>query len=181
MDQASASEDNRGIRQLVLAHLDSGYDLARWLTGNVNDAENVVQQACARALQSGSAISRTEARAWFLAIVRSAFYDALPRICARAAANNGDTAIDHSPTNRDERCKQSATASSLADAVAQLPLALREVLVLRELEAMSCEQIARIAGVPLGTVMRRLSNAWALLHDLRLACDASRRETNCST
>jgi RNA polymerase sigma-70 factor (ECF subfamily) len=152
---------------LVLPHLDAGYNLARWLTRNVNDAEDVVQDACVRALKYVGSLRDGDARAWFLTIVRHAFYDWCKRNRPAEIIKDGGTAIDmaadESGVSPEQAAQRSSESRLLADAVAELPLAYREVLILREFEELSYKEIARIADIPVGTVMSRLARARSLL------------------
>jgi RNA polymerase sigma-70 factor, ECF subfamily len=160
------SEPTR-FEELVLPHLDAGYNLARWLTRNINDAEDVVQDACVRALKYAGSLRDGDARAWFLTIVRHAFYDWCRRNRPAEIVNDDGTAIDmavdESAMDPERAALRSAESRLLADAVAELPLVFREVLILRELEELSYKEIARIADIPVGTVMSRLARARALL------------------
>jgi RNA polymerase sigma-70 factor (ECF subfamily) len=160
------SEEAR-FEELVLPHLDAGYNLARWLTRNSHDAEDVVQDACVRALKYLGALRGSDARAWFLTIVRNAFYDWCKRNRPAQIAGDDDTpidlAVDPAAIDPEQAALRSAESRLLADALAQLPLAFREVLILRELEDLSYKEIARIADVPIGTVMSRLARARGLL------------------
>jgi len=160
------SEPTR-FEQLILPHLDAGYNLARWLTRNSQDAEDVVQDACVRALKYMDAVHGGDARGWFLTIVRHAFYDWCKRNRpAEEISDDGtliDLAVDPAAIDPEQAAQRSAESRLLADAVAQLPLAFREVLILRELEDLSYKEIARIADIPIGTVMSRLARARSLL------------------
>ena len=155
------------FEELVLPHLDAGYNMARWLTRNVNDAEDVVQDACVRALTYVGALHGSDGKAWFLTIVRHAFYDWCWRNRpAEIAHDDGtaiDLAIDPAAMDPQQAALRGAESRMLADAVAELPLIFREVLILRELEELSYKEIARIADVPIGTVMSRLARARGLL------------------
>ena len=152
----------------MLPHFNAGYNLARWLARDVNDAEDVVQDACIRALKYIGSLRRDDARAWFLTIVRHAFYDWCernrPAEIARDDGTAVETAVDHAALDPEQAAVRRFEAKALADAVAELPLAFREVLVLREMEELSYKQIARMADIPIGTVMSRLARARALLH-----------------
>jgi RNA polymerase sigma-70 factor (ECF subfamily) len=159
--------EHRRFEELIKPHLDAGYNLARWLTRNSADAEDVVQDACVRALTYIDTLHGNSARAWFLTIVRHAFYDWCrrnrPSEIARDDGTAIDTAVDPAAVDPEQAALRSAESCLLADAVAELPLAYREVLILRELEEMSYKEIARIADIPIGTVMSRLARARALL------------------
>ena len=160
------SDLNR-FEESVLPHLDAAHNLARWLTRNTHDAEDVVQDACVRALKYVGALRGNDARAWFLTIVRHAFYDWCSRNRPAEIARDDGTAIemaiDDAAIDPERAALRGAESKLLADAVAELPLPYREVIVLRELEELSYKEIARIADIPVGTVMSRLARARALL------------------
>jgi len=160
------SEHTR-FEELVLPHLDAGYNLARWLTRHVNDAEDVVQDACVRALKYAGSLRDGDARAWFLTIVRHAFYDWCkrnrPADIVRDDGSAIDMVADDSAMEPEQVALRSSESRMLADAVAELPLVFREVLILRELEELSYKEIARIVDIPIGTVMSRLARARGLL------------------
>ena len=155
------------FEETVLPHLDAGYNLARWLTHDPHDAEDVLQEACLRALKYIGTLVGEDARAWFLAIVRNAFYDWCKRNRPQHIVHEDDTTlesvVDAAALDPEHAALRSAQSRLLADAVAQLPLAFREVLILRELEDLSYKEIARITNTPIGTVMSRLARARALL------------------
>jgi len=159
------SEHSR-FEQLVLPHLDAGHNLARWLSRDANDAEDVLQDACLRALKYVDALRGEDARAWFLTVVRHAFYDWCRRNRpAELVEDDGaiEAAVDDADVGPEGALLRSADSRVLADAIAELPLAFREALILREFEDLSYKEIARIADVPVGTVMSRLARARALL------------------
>src|SRR5689334_14041183 len=149
-----------------MPHLDAAHNLARWLTRNGPDAEDVVQDACVRALRYIGGL-QGEGRSWFLAIVRNAFYDWCqrnrPTEIVRDDGEALDAAVDHTAIGPEQSALQKVEARMLADAVAELPLPYREVLILRELEELSYKEIARVVDIPIGTVMSRLARARSLL------------------
>jgi RNA polymerase sigma-70 factor (ECF subfamily) len=159
--------DHTTFERLVLPHLDAAYNLARWLARDTHDAEDVVQDACIRALKYAGSLHGNDARAWFLTIVRNAFYDWLGRNRPAEIVHEDDekiaARIDPTSPNPEHEALRRAEMHSLSDAIEALPLQYREVLVLRELEEMSYKEIARVADVPIGTVMSRLARARALL------------------
>jgi RNA polymerase sigma-70 factor (ECF subfamily) len=158
--------DVRRFQQRVLPHLDAAYNLARWLARDAHDAEDVVQDACERALKYMDSLQGEDARAWFLTIVRNAFYDWLARNRPAAVVNDDDlldTLPDPGAADPEQAAVRGAELRALSDAVAALPLQYREVLILREIEDLSYKEIARVADVPLGTVMSRLARARAML------------------
>ncbi|TMG86285.1 MAG: sigma-70 family RNA polymerase sigma factor [Betaproteobacteria bacterium] len=168
----SASSPDQGDRarfeQAVLPQLDAAYNLARWLTRNGSDAEDVVQDACERALKYFRAFRGGDAKAWFLTIVRHACYDWLERNRpAEIVPGDTEAIIDGTPDptalTPEQTAMRNASGAALAEAIAALPLGYREVLILRELEGMPYREIARVVDIPIGTVMSRLARARGLL------------------
>jgi RNA polymerase sigma-70 factor (ECF subfamily) len=151
----------------VLPHLDAAYNLARWLTRNPQDAEDVVQDACVRALRYVESLRSGEARAWFLTIVRNAFYDWVSRNRPGEVLSDSedalDGAVDFAAVDPEQNAVRRSDARVLADALAALPLQFREAIVLRELEELSYREIASVVGVPVGTIMSRLARGRAML------------------
>ena len=154
--------EHADFERLVMVHLDAGYNLARWLTHDAQDADDVVQDACLRAMKYMGSLQGEDGRAWFLTIVRRAFYDWLARNRPALMLRDDESAIEALADEADgpeQALLRKTERLALAEAVAALPLPLREVIVLRELEDLSYKEIARIADVPIGTVMSRLSRA----------------------
>ncbi len=163
----------------VLPHLDAAYNLARWLTRDRQDAEDVVQEAYLRAFRFFGSFHGGDSRPWFLAIVRNTCHDWLRRRAVFDQATPFDEEIhsaQHGPETPEALLLQRADRDALNQALATLPIPLREVLVLRELEGLSYKAIAAVAGVPVGTVMSRLSRARARLQE-HLAAAAAREES----
>lgn len=162
-------ETRQRFERLALPHLDAAYNLARWLTRNDHDAQDVVQEACLRAMRYFETFRGEQARPWLLQIVRHTCYswlrqnrpadvlafDAADEAWPEAAAPAADEPMAVAVRNADR--------ALINRAIAALPIAFREVLVLRELEDLSYKEIARIADIPVGTVMSRLSRARALM------------------
>ena len=143
----------------VLPHLDAAYNLARWLTRDPHDAEDVVQDACVRALRYLASLRDGEARPWFLTLVRHATYDWLGRQGPRAG-DEGLAEIAADTAAEPPQCaERRGDSRALAQAIGALALPYREVIVLRELEELSYREIAQIADIPIGTVMSRLARA----------------------
>lgn len=143
---------------VVLPHLDAAYTLARYLTRNDADAQDVVQDAALRALKYFGGFRGTtgsDGRAWFLAIVRNTAHTWRHR-------QHGDVPVTqfNEELHSDHVAPTDPTAAvDLRQAVDALPLEFREVIVLRELEGLSYKEISDVTGVPVGTVMSRLSRA----------------------
>jgi RNA polymerase sigma-70 factor (ECF subfamily) len=153
----------------VLPHLDAAYNLARWLTRNDHDAEDVVQEAFVRALRYFDGFKGGEARPWLLGIVRNTTYTWLEknRPADLVALDEGEEFPQESvvagfpvaPPSPEVLLLQSANRKVVNQALEELPVAYREVIVMREIEDMSYKDIAAVAGIPIGTVMSRLSRA----------------------
>jgi RNA polymerase sigma factor (sigma-70 family) len=163
--------DNKArFNAAVMPHLNDAYRLARWLTGNVADAEDVVQDAFLRAFRAIGNLSDGNARAWVLTIVRHAAYQWLRKNRPAALVFVDDLESitydgpDQLPGETPETALIAKTeATRLEDAIAALPVIPREMLVLREIQGLAYREIAEVTGVPIGTVMSRLARARAHL------------------
>jgi RNA polymerase sigma-70 factor (ECF subfamily) len=163
----------RGFEETVLPHLDAAFNYARWLTRNDADAEDVVQDACLRAMRFFSSLRDDNARAWLFTIVRNTWYS---RVSRRVHVSEA-TPLDEARYERsddaldpEERLLQQHAVTIVHTALEQLPVEFREVIVLRELEGLSYKEIADVVRVPMGTVMSRLARGRErLMAVLRLA------------
>jgi RNA polymerase sigma-70 factor (ECF subfamily) len=156
------AEERERFEQALLPHMDAAYNLARWLTGDDHDAEDLVQAAYLRALKFFGGFHGTNSRAWLLKIVRNSCYTWRERKRARGAATTFDEEIhgvEAGTLGPAKRLVLEEEKQSVRRAVEELPLELREVVVLRELEGLSYKEIAAIAEIPMGTVMSRLARA----------------------
>src|SRR6202140_2688660 len=159
-------EETRGsghvgtFEQVVLPHLDAAYNLARWLVRNTHDAEDIVQEAYLRALKFFGGYQGGNARAWVLKIVRNTSYSFLEKNRPADLAVEFDEKIHTAKAEQPDAeaaLLQSADRRMLREALDELPVNFREVIVLRELEGMSYKEIAEGMGVPIGTVMSGLA------------------------
>jgi RNA polymerase sigma-70 factor, ECF subfamily len=160
----SASSSTAEFEQLFLPHLDAAYNLARLLVRNPQDAEDVVQESYLRALRAFKGFRGEAGRPWFLTIVRNTSFTWLQNNRGRAdrAEFSEDLPVSSGPTPEIESIGRER-ARGVERCVEQLPSDFREVIVLREMEELSYQEIAEITGVPRGTVMSRLSRARARL------------------
>lgn len=149
------------FEEVFLPHLDAAYNLARWLTRDEGDAEDLVQEAYLRALTFFHGFHGTEGRPWLLTIVRNTFYTWSRRNSLERSFDFEEAiyvcesdAPDPETAQMMKLQKQLITA-----AIERLPLEFREVIILRELEELSYKQIADVIGIPIGTVMSRLARA----------------------
>ena len=152
----------------VLPHLDAAYNLARWITRNDHDAEDVVQEAFMRAFRYFDRMKGDEARPWLLTIVCNTSYTWLEknRPADLAPLEDADAVIDSMPSGAPSPeviVLQSASRKLVNQALEDLPVAFREVIVLREIEDMSYKEVAAVAGIPIGTVMSRLARGREML------------------
>lgn len=162
----SSADANARFRTVVLPHMDAAYGLARWLTGSRADAEDVVQDACLRALRGIGNFSSGNSRAWVLTIVRHTTYSWLHKNRPAALVQVEDleaincaqlSGLDVETPETTLSARDDATL--LESAMATLPIALRETLLLRELQELSYREIAEVTEVSIGTVMSRLARA----------------------
>ena len=159
---------------MMLPHLDAAHNLARWLLRNEEDAQDVVQEAYLRAFRSFHGFHGSEGRAWLLTIVRNTAYTWLRKNRAFELATFDEEI--HTPgceaANPAVMLEQTEDAEAIREAMEDLAVEFREILVLRHLEGLSYKEIADIAQIPPGTVMSRLARARARLKQ----CLATRLE-----
>jgi RNA polymerase sigma factor (sigma-70 family) len=172
----NGDNDQARFASVVMPHLADAYGLARWITGERADAEDVVQEACLRAFRSIGQFNGGNARAWMLTIVRHTAYTWLGknRPTLLVAVDNLD-ALEHAQRGADLSASRTADpesaliakadAARLEAAIAALPPPFRETLVLRDLQGLDYREIAAVTDVPVGTVMSRLARARRRLID----------------
>ena len=156
------------FEQLVLPHMDAAYNLARWLVGRPADAEDIVQEAFLRALRFFDGFRGGDSRAWLLKIVRNTGYSWVRKNRPAQLADEFDETIHSDETssqNAEAKLLSRAESERVRNALEALPLAFREVLVLREIEGLSYKEISEVTGVAMGTVMSSLSRARQRLRD----------------
>jgi len=158
-------EKLRRFEEQISPHLKSAYNLAKWLTRSHEDAEDVVQDAFLRAFSAfesyrGDDAQPQNAKAWLLTIVRNTSMTWLKRNRNTGATLAFEEAVDD-PRDRspdpEEILLTACDREEVKHALEQLPSDFREAIVLREMEGLSYREISAAIGVPLGTVMSRLS------------------------
>jgi RNA polymerase sigma-70 factor, ECF subfamily len=171
-DAVAEQEKMRRFRDAALPHLDDLYTLARYLMRNPTDAEDAVQECYLRALRHFDSYRGPAMKPWLLAILRNVCKaefarrgkDDVPTDFAQDESVAEDMPMWQEPQASPEklilRQQDSATIRRL---VAELPEPFRETIVLREVNDLSYQEIAEVAGVPVGTVMSRLARARAML------------------
>jgi RNA polymerase sigma factor (sigma-70 family) len=170
-------DPRRRFELLALPHLDAAYNLARWLTGNAEDAEDVVQEAYLRAYRFFDTFRGDNMRAWLLTIVRNSFHtwvkdNRSPRLGFVAELPEPDSAEDERilwsapQADPETLLLRDIDHATLGRVVRRLPSASREILLLRVVEELSYRDIASITGLQIGTVAARLSRAREALRAL---------------
>ena len=161
-------DDRARFAAVVQPNLDDAFALARWLTGNRSDAEDVVQEACLRAYRAIGTFAGGNARAWVLTIVRHTAYTWLRRNRSASLVMVDDLeAVERAHVDPGDREKATpeteliakADAARLETAIGELPAPFKETLVLRDVQGLDYREIAQITEVPIGTVMSRLARA----------------------
>lgn len=165
------SDQSKVVRfeEIVLPHLAAAFNLAHWLVPNEHDAEDRVQEAFLRAFKSFNGYRGGNSRAWLLTIVRNTCFTWLRQNRVLDFAEPIEDKLDEVGLNfadPETLLLQSVDAQAVRDALRELPVEFREVVVLRELEELSYKEIANVVDLPLGTVMSRLARGRKRLHAL---------------
>jgi RNA polymerase sigma factor (sigma-70 family) len=174
--------------ELMLPHLNAAYGLARWLMRHGEEAEDAVQEAYQRALEHFSSYQGRGEKAWLLTIVRNVCLTRLKRsgqsakvvriedVLAQVERPGTGSAFDAGSNEPEAAAIASAERGEVHRALSRLPAGFREVLVLREFEELSYQEIAEVAGIPIGTVMSRLARARAMLRTLLVDATGGERK-----
>jgi len=168
--ESDRESDRARFAEVFLPHLTDAYRLARWLTGSVADAEDVVQDAAIKAMGGVGGFSGANAHAWVLTIVRNTAYTWLAKNRPRSVVVT-EEALDEEPARSGDREVETPETLLIAKHesmdlhryVAALPAPFRDVLILREINELGYREIAEIVDIPIGTVMSRLARARQLL------------------
>ena len=167
MDTQDPAARARRFEEQILPHLPDLYRAARRLVGHVEGAEDLVQETCLRAFRALDQLRHPEAaKAWLFTVLRSVFLrDAARWDPIRAGSNTGDAEADVQglATLKGESPWDGALIEEARVATQRLPIAFREVIVLAHIGGFSYREMAGILGIPVGTVMSRLSRARRLL------------------
>lgn len=148
-------------KNLIAQHLSAAYTLARWILRNDAEAEDAVQEAYLRAFRHFDTYRGGNDKAWLLRIVRNSCYDRLRQSagCTHVEYNEETPLFNRNTLNPESWLLQREQTTKVRRAVEALPSHTREILIFREFELMSYAQIAATVGIPIGTVMSRLSRA----------------------
>lgn len=147
------------------------YNFAHWLTQNREEAEDLVQETYAKALKNFASFTPgTNFRAWIYRILRNTFLTSRTGIRAAATVpiedENDEFALPSAAADPESLLLARADQEMIRGALEQLPLRFREIILLCDLEEMSYREIAATLGIPLGTVMSRLSRARTAMREL---------------
>jgi RNA polymerase sigma factor (sigma-70 family) len=172
---ALVQSENRTVNfeETLLPHLDAAYNLARWLTRDASDADDVVQEAYLRAFKFFDGFHGGDSRSWLLKIVRNTCYTWLQKNRPREIVYDLDEELHEAETgNPEELLIESVDRQILRQLLSELPPSFREIVVLRDIEGLSYKEISSVTELPLGTVMSRLARARK-----RLQTDAATAQT----
>jgi len=153
------------FEQTIVPHLNAAYNLARWLTRNQHDAEDLVQEAYLRAFRFFDGFQGGDGKAWLLSVVRNTCLTWLGKKGDAVEFNEQVHASASPPADAESAMIRNSKIDSLRDCVEALPVEYREIIIMRELEELSYRQISEAAGIPIGTVMSRLSRGRERLLD----------------
>lgn len=155
-----AQNKHSQFEEIALPHLDAAFNLAYWLTGDRQDADDIVQESYLRAFKFFDSYRGGNSHAWLLAIVRNTTYTWMRQNRMNVGAELLEEELpDSEIVSLESSYLQEADFQRLREAIAALPVEYREVIVLHDLEGLAYKEIASVANIPLGTVMSRLSRA----------------------
>lgn len=185
--EAAEHERMRRFRDAALPYLDDVFTLARYLIRDAGDAEDAVQESYLRALRHFDTYRGPAMKPWLLAILRNVCNDEFARRRDQEVPTDysqEEAAPDKLPVWQEAqaspeglllRAQDNATIRRL---IAELPEPFREAIVLREINDLSYQEIADVAGVPVGTVMSRLARARAILRSAWNAAEGATAATS---
>jgi RNA polymerase sigma-70 factor, ECF subfamily len=159
------------FEELAMPLFDQLYNFAHWLAQNREEAEDLVQETYAKALKGFSSFQPgTNFRAWMYRILRNSFLTSRTGLRATKTVpldseDNGvpDPSVPETP---ESILIERSDEQLVRNALTELPVNFREILLLCEVEEMSYQEIAEALSIPIGTVMSRLSRARQALRRL---------------
>jgi RNA polymerase sigma-70 factor, ECF subfamily len=164
--EASEPPDSSTFEQLMLPHMDTAYNLARWLLRDPHEADDAVQDAYVRALKAFAGFRGADGRAWLLTIVRNVCYSIMRsnrRDAKEEPYSDELHGLDDGTASANASAWIEVRSELLNRALERLRPEFREVIVLHELEGLAYREIANVSQIPIGTVMSRLTRARAKL------------------
>jgi RNA polymerase sigma factor (sigma-70 family) len=161
-----AAAGNHRVRfdEIVQPHMKAAYALACYLTGDRDDSQDIVQEACLRAYRALDRFRGGSPRAWMLTIVRRTACDWMRRRRHLPEPVGEFDAFEHRADFQEQETpetllQQEQCSALIRQAVHALPDAFRESLLLRYDDELTHREIALCIGIPAGTVMSRLCRA----------------------
>lgn len=153
-----AKTNRAEFEKTVLPHFDAAYNLARWLTRDLADAEDVVQESYMRAFKFFGGFNGGDGKSWMLRIVRNTCFSWLQKNRSHALVYElSEELCDDNRSDPETEMVENAERLRLRQKIKNLPAHFREVIVLRDIEGLSYKEIASVIEVPVGTVMSRLA------------------------
>ena len=154
---------NTDFEKLALPLLDPLYNFARWLSGDADEARDLVQETFLKALKGfGGFQEGTNFRAWMFRILRNTFLTSRTGLERRNTAQEDEEGFEESVVTHDTpeaALIRRADTELVQKAIAQLSPPFREVLLLADAEEMKYQEVAEALSIPIGTVMSRLARA----------------------
>ena len=171
LEYVSKSPKIETFEALALPLFDQLYNFAQWLAQNREEAEDLVQETYTKALRGFSSYQPgTNFRAWMYRILRNTFLTSRTGLQATRTVSldeDDETLLSATNSGTPEAIIIERSSQALVqDAIAELPVKFREILLLCEVEEMAYQQIAETLSIPIGTVMSRLSRARAALREV---------------
>ena len=159
------------FEELAMPLFDQLFNFAHWMAQNREEAEDLVQETYAKALRGFSSFQPgTYFRAWMYRILRNTFLTSRTGLQATRTVpfedeDGAEIAVADSGTPEAILIERS-NQQLVQDAIAELPVKAREILLLCEVEEMSYQEIAETLSIPIGTVMSRLSRSRKALREI---------------
>lgn len=148
------------------------YNFAQWLTQDRQEAEDLVQETYTKALKGFASYQQgTNFRAWMYRILRNTFLTSRTGLQATATVpldldGEGEMIVPAAKETPESILLRRSDQQLVQEALARLPVPYREILLLCEFEDMSYQEMSATLGIPMGTVMSRLSRARRALRDI---------------
>ncbi|MBY5486122.1 sigma-70 family RNA polymerase sigma factor [Rhizobium leguminosarum bv. viciae] len=185
-DATMQHEFMQRFQDMIVPHLDAAYNFARFLSRDADAAQDIVQEAFLRAYRNFETYRGGDPRAWLFAIVRNCchvwrqqdrrkarFEQPMGNDGYADPGEGGEYQIASEEDSPETETIRRSEQQRVRAVISRLPEAMREILVLRELEDLSYRQIAEIIDAPIGTVMSRLARARRDFGEAWDACNKS--------
>jgi RNA polymerase sigma-70 factor, ECF subfamily len=164
---ASFSQDDKpspGFEELAMPLFDSLYNFASWLVHNKGNAEDLVQETYLKALRGFASFQPgTNFRAWMFRILRNTFLSSRStldqRMTVEIESEDDAPALPATFATPESLLIERSQENAIRNAIGQLPVIFKEVLLLCDVEDASYREISEILAIPIGTVMSRLARA----------------------